>query len=46
MTYSLFIRLSAKQSDDHIAACNEIPVDGWRNECLNLAGREVSAKKN
>jgi endonuclease/exonuclease/phosphatase family metal-dependent hydrolase len=31
-----YLPLSAKQSESHIAACNEIPVDGWRNECLNL----------
>jgi endonuclease/exonuclease/phosphatase family metal-dependent hydrolase len=31
-----YLPLSAKQSENHIAACNEIPVDGWRNECLNL----------
>ncbi len=31
-----YLPLAAKQSEAHIAACNEIPVDDWREECLNL----------
>ncbi len=31
-----YLPLSAKQSDAHIEACNEIKVDSWRDECLNL----------
>ena len=31
-----YLPLAAKQDDDHIAACNEIEVEGWRNECLFL----------
>jgi endonuclease/exonuclease/phosphatase family metal-dependent hydrolase len=31
-----YLPISAKQSEAHIAACNEIPVESWRDECLNL----------
>jgi hypothetical protein len=31
-----YLPLAAKQDDDHIAACNEIPTEAWRNECLYL----------
>ena len=31
-----YLPLAAKQSDSHIAACNEIPVESWRNSCLYL----------
>lgn len=31
-----YLPLEAKQSEAHIAACNEIPVESWRDECLNL----------
>ena len=31
-----FLPIEAKQNDAHIAACNEIPVAAWRDECLNL----------
>ena len=31
-----YLPLGAKQGDAHIAECNEIPVESWRNECLNL----------
>lgn len=31
-----YLPLAAKQNDAHIAACNEIPVASWRNECLYL----------
>ena len=31
-----YLPIAAKQSDQHIAACNEIAVDSWRDECLNL----------
>jgi len=31
-----YLPLAKKQNDAHIAACNEIPVESWRNECLYL----------
>ncbi|MCH8248562.1 MAG: endonuclease/exonuclease/phosphatase family protein [Proteobacteria bacterium] len=31
-----YLPISAKQDASHIAACEEIDVDSWRNECLNL----------
>ena len=31
-----YLPIEAKQSEEHIAECNEIEVDAWRNECLNL----------
>ncbi|MDH3620190.1 MAG: endonuclease/exonuclease/phosphatase family protein [Gammaproteobacteria bacterium] len=31
-----YLPVGAKQSDTHIAACNEIPVESWRDECLYL----------
>ena len=31
-----YLPLAAKQSDAHSAACNEIPVESWRDECLYL----------
>ena len=31
-----YLPLAAKQNESHIAACNEIEVESWRNECLNL----------
>jgi endonuclease/exonuclease/phosphatase family metal-dependent hydrolase len=31
-----YLPLAAKQTEAHIAACNEIEVDSWRDECLNL----------
>ncbi len=31
-----YLPIEAKQSDAHIAECNEIEVQRWRNECLNL----------
>ncbi len=31
-----YLPLAAKQNEEHIAACNEIEVDSWRDECLNL----------
>jgi len=31
-----FLPIAAKQSPGHIAACNEIAVDSWRAECLEL----------
>ena len=31
-----YLPLAAKQNDAHIAACNEIEVESWRNECLYL----------
>jgi hypothetical protein len=31
-----YLPLEAKQDDAHIAACNEIDNESWRNECLYL----------
>ncbi|MCH9695497.1 MAG: endonuclease/exonuclease/phosphatase family protein [Gammaproteobacteria bacterium] len=31
-----YLPLAAKQNDEHIAACNEIEVASWREECLSL----------
>ncbi len=31
-----YLPIAAKQNEAHIAACNEIAVAGWRDECLNL----------
>jgi endonuclease/exonuclease/phosphatase family metal-dependent hydrolase len=31
-----YLPLAAKQDPAHIEACNEIPVESWRNECLYL----------
>ena len=31
-----YLPLAAKQDPSHIDACNEIEVEGWRNECLYL----------
>ena len=31
-----YLPIEAKQSAEHIAACNEIEVDSWRAECLEL----------
>ena len=31
-----YLPIAAKQNDEHIAACNEIEVESWRNECLYL----------
>jgi len=31
-----YLPLAAKQNDEHRAACDEIEVESWRDECLNL----------
>ena len=31
-----YLPIAAKQTAEHIAACNEIEVDSWRAECLDL----------
>ena len=31
-----YLPVEAKQNDAHVAECNEIPVESWRNECLYL----------
>ncbi len=31
-----YLPIEAKQGADHIAACNEIATESWRNECLYL----------
>ena len=31
-----YLPIGAKQNDAHIAACNDIEVDRWRDECLHL----------
>jgi endonuclease/exonuclease/phosphatase family metal-dependent hydrolase len=35
-----YLPIDAKQSEAHIAGCNEIPVESWRNECLYLNWNE------
>ncbi|MDH3748503.1 MAG: endonuclease/exonuclease/phosphatase family protein [Gammaproteobacteria bacterium] len=31
-----YLSIAAKQNDNHIAKCNTIEVERWRNDCLNL----------
>ena len=31
-----YLPLAAKQTPQHVAACNQIEVESWRNECLYL----------
>jgi len=31
-----FLPIEAKQGELHIATCNEVPVEAWRDECLHL----------
>lgn len=31
-----YLPIEAKQNEAHMAACNQIPVESWRNECLYL----------
>ena len=31
-----YLPIGDKQTDAHIAECNTIPVESWRDECLNL----------
>ncbi len=31
-----YLPIAAKQHDEHVAACNEIGTESWRNECLYL----------
>ena len=31
-----YLPITAKQNETHIAACNEIEVESWRNQCLTL----------
>ncbi|MGI9223328.1 MAG: endonuclease/exonuclease/phosphatase family protein, partial [Woeseiaceae bacterium] len=31
-----YLPIDAKQNEAHISACNEIAVQSWRDECLNL----------
>jgi endonuclease/exonuclease/phosphatase family metal-dependent hydrolase len=41
-----FLALSAKQSDEHKAICNDIDVDRWRDQCLNWDwSDEIIARK-
>jgi len=35
-----YLPIEAKQSEAHIAECNEIEVASWRDECLNLDWNE------
>jgi endonuclease/exonuclease/phosphatase family metal-dependent hydrolase len=37
-----YLPIAAKQSAEHIAACNEIEVDSWRAECLELDWSDVA----
>ena len=31
-----YLPIEAKQNSDHVAACDEIEVESWRDECLHL----------
>lgn len=31
-----YLPIAAKQNSEHVAACDEIEVESWRDECLNL----------
>jgi len=37
-----YLPLADKQSDAHIAECNTIPVESWRDECLSLDWSDVA----
>ena len=37
-----YLPIDAKQSATHIAECNEIEVEIWRNECLTLDWSEIA----
>ncbi len=37
-----YLPIEAKQDEAHIAECNEIPVESWRNECLYLDWDEAA----
>ncbi len=37
-----YLPIAAKQNRAHIAACEEIAVDSWRDECLNLDWSEAT----
>jgi endonuclease/exonuclease/phosphatase family metal-dependent hydrolase len=37
-----YLPLGDKQTAAHIAECNTIPVDSWRDECLNLDWSDVA----
>ncbi len=37
-----YLPIEAKQEEAHIAECNEIPVESWRNECLYLDWDEAA----
>jgi endonuclease/exonuclease/phosphatase family metal-dependent hydrolase len=36
-----FLPIATKQSRQHIDECNQIPVDSWRDECLNMDWNEA-----
>ena len=36
--------VEAKQNNAHVAECNEIPVESWRNECLYLDWNDEALK--
>ena len=40
-----YLPIEAKQDESHIAACNEIEVDSWRNECLNLDWSDAAIER-
>ena len=39
-----YLPLSAKQNDAHIAECNTIEVESWRNECLALDWNDAAVE--
>jgi endonuclease/exonuclease/phosphatase family metal-dependent hydrolase len=40
-----YLPIAAKQTDAHIDACNEIEVESWRNECLELDWSDAALEK-
>ena len=40
-----YLPIAAKQSTEHIEACNDIEVDSWRNECLYLDWSDAAVER-
>jgi endonuclease/exonuclease/phosphatase family metal-dependent hydrolase len=40
-----YLPIEAKQGSAHIAACNEIQTDSWRDECLNLDWNDETVER-
>jgi endonuclease/exonuclease/phosphatase family metal-dependent hydrolase len=39
-----YLPIATKKSRQHIDECNQIPVDSWRDECLNMDWNEATLK--